>query len=209
MSERASSRTSSQVSALLAQLNKPRSRAPRVVGALTYLVGFVDIATGLARGWQHRLHPLIAVLPGAVAAASAATIVSGILLLLLAHGLKRRKHRAWLAALLLLASSVVLHAVKLEFLAAAMSLTVLGVLIAYRAEFRALGDPQTPRRQGRLLPVRGVAAVAPSPGAGHLGHGLEAAPDETLARGRAGDSEGTLAGAEHAVLAKLTGVKVE
>ncbi len=160
MSERASSRTSSQVSALLAQFNKPRSRAPRVVGALTYLVGFVDIATGMARGWRIRLHPLTDVLPGAVAAASAATIVSGILLLLLAHGLKRRKHRAWLAALVLLASSVVLHAVKLELLAAVMSLTVLVVLIAYRAEFRALGDPQTRWRAVRVFLVLGVASMA-------------------------------------------------
>lgn len=160
MSDRASLRTSSQLSALLAQFTRPRSRAPRVVGALTYLVGFVDIATGMARGWRLRLHPLTEVLPGAIAAASAATVVSGILLLLLAHGLKRRKHRAWFAALLLLASSVVLHAIKLELLAAAMSLTVFIALIAYRAEFRALGDPQTRWRAVRVFLVLAAASLA-------------------------------------------------
>ena len=128
---------------MLARLRKPRSRAPRVVGALAYLVGFVDIVTGVAHGRWHRLDPLVELIPGAVEAASAATVVSGILLLLLAHALRRRKRRAWRAALALLAFSVVLQAVKLEFVAVAMSLTVLIALIAYRAEFRALGDPRT------------------------------------------------------------------
>ena len=44
---------------------------------------------------------------------------------------------------------------------------------------------------------------------GHLADGLEGALDEALARGRAGDAEGALAGAEHAVLAELPGVEVE
>jgi len=123
------------------------------VGALTYLVGFGDIAYGLARGWRHRLHPLTDLLPGAVAAASAATVVSGILLLLLAHGLRRRKRRAWRAALALLAVSVVLHAVKLELIPVAMSLAVLIALIAYRAEFRALGDPTTRWRAVRTFVI--------------------------------------------------------
>ena len=160
MSDRASSRTSSQVSAILAQFTKPRSRAPRVVGTLTYLVGFVDIASGMAPGWRHRLHPLTGVLPGVIAAASAATVVSGIFLLLLAHGLRRRKRRAWRAALGLLAFSVILHAVRLELLATAMSSAVLIALIAYRAEFRALGDPRTRWRAVRVFFLLAAASLA-------------------------------------------------
>ena len=130
------------------------------MGALAYLVGSVDIATGMARGWRDRLHPLTELMPGAIEAASAATVVSGILLLLLAHALRRRKRRAWRAALVLLAFSVVLHAVKLEFLAVAMSLAVLIALIAYRAEFRALGDPQTRWRAVRVFLVLAAASLA-------------------------------------------------
>jgi lysyl-tRNA synthetase class 2 len=130
-----------------------------VVGALTYLVGFADIATGMARGWRQRLHPLTNLVPGAIAAASAATVVSGILLLLLAHALRRRKRRAWRAALALLALSVVLHAVKLEFFAVAMSLAVLIALIAYRGEFRALGDPTTRWRAVRTFVVLSAASL--------------------------------------------------
>jgi lysyl-tRNA synthetase, class II len=130
-----------------------------VVGALTYLVGFADIATGMAPGWRHRLHPLTDVLPGAIAAASAATVVSGILLLLLAHALRRRKRRAWRAAVALLAFSVVLHTVKLEFFALSMSLAVLIALIVYRAEFRALGDPRTRWRAVRVFCVLAAASL--------------------------------------------------
>jgi lysyl-tRNA synthetase class 2 len=160
VSDRALSRTPSPASSLLAEVTKPRSRAPAVVGALTYLAGFADIATGMARGWRQRLHPLVDLMPGAIAAASAATVVSGILLLLLAHGLRRRKRRAWRAALALLVLSVVLHAVKLEFFAVAMSLAVLIALIAYRGEFRALGDPQTRWRAVRVFFVLTAASLA-------------------------------------------------
>ena len=160
MSDRALSRTPPQHSPRLAQLIKPRSRVPAVVGALTYLVGLTDIAYGMARGWRHRLHPLVDLLPGAIAAASAATVVSGILLLLLAHALRRRKRRAWRAALALLALSVVLHAVKLEVFAVAMSLALLLSLIAYRAEFRALGDPRTRWRAVRAFLVLAAASLA-------------------------------------------------
>ena len=131
-----------------------------MVGAFTYLVGFVDIATGVSRGWRPRLDLLVDLVPGAIEAASAATVVSGILLLLLAHALRRRKRRAWWAAMALLALSVVLHAVKLEFLVVAMSLGLLIALIAYRAEFRALGDPQTRWRAVRVFLVLAVVSVA-------------------------------------------------
>ena len=160
MSDRALSRTPPQHSPLLAPLGRRRSRAPAVVGALTYLVGFADIAYGMARGWRHRMHPLIDFLPGAIAAASAATVVSGILLLLLAHALRRRKRRAWRAALALLALSVVLHAVKLEVFAVAMSLALLIVMMVYRSEFWALGDPRTRWRAVRAFFVLAAASLA-------------------------------------------------
>jgi len=129
-----------------------------VVGILTYLVGFADILTGMGLGWLHRFHPLMNLLPGVVAAASAATVVSGILLLLLAHALVRRKRRAWRAVVALLASSVALHAFKLEYLQLVLSLVVLTAVIVYRSEFRALGDPRTRWRAVRVFV--GLAATS-------------------------------------------------
>jgi lysyl-tRNA synthetase class 2 len=143
VSGRAPLQTSSHVSTPRTALTKSRSRAPAIIGALTYVVGFADLATGLGQGWRHRLHSLAYLLPGVLAAASAATVVSGILLLLLAHALRRRKRRAWRATVVLLVLSVVAHTVKFEFLPLAMSLAVLVALIVYREQFRALGDPRT------------------------------------------------------------------
>jgi lysyl-tRNA synthetase class 2 len=130
-----------------------------VVGALTYLVGFADIASGMGPGWRHRLHPLTDLLPGVFAAAAAATVVSGIMLLLLAHALRRRKRRAWRAAVALLALSVVLYTVKFEFVPLLMSLVVLVALIVYREEFRALGDPRTRWRAVLVFFVLAVASL--------------------------------------------------
>jgi len=154
----APSRTSSQVSSFRAGFARRSSRAPRVIGALAYLVGLADIVTGLRPGWRHRLLPLTDLLPGAVAAASATTVVSGILLLLLAHALRRRKRRAWRAAVALLAFSVVAHTVKFEFVPLVLSLAMLIALIVYREEFRALGDPRTRWRAVRVFFVLAVAS---------------------------------------------------
>ena len=158
MNDGAPSRTSSQVSSFRAGFARRSSRAPRVIGALAYLVGLADIVTGLRPGWRHRLLPLTDLLPGAVAAASATTVVSGILLLLLAHALRRRKRRAWRAAVALLAFSVVAHTVKFEFVPLVLSLAMLIALIVYREEFRALGDPRTRWRAVRVFFVLAVAS---------------------------------------------------
>ena len=119
-------------------------RAARVLGNLTYLVGAVDLLTGLFHGWRVRTHWLAEVLPGALSdAAAAATIVSGVFLIVLGHSLKRRKVRAWRAAVALLAMSTVLHLVKTEPASAVLSLLGLALLVRYRSTFNALGDPKT------------------------------------------------------------------
>jgi lysyl-tRNA synthetase class 2 len=119
-------------------------RAPRVLGNLTYLVGLVDLLGGLSHGWRVRTHWLAEVLPGALSdAAAAATVVSGVFLIVLGHSLKRRKVRAWRAAVALLAMSAALHIVKTEPISAVLSLLGLALLVRYRSSFRALGDPAT------------------------------------------------------------------
>ncbi|HEY9474464.1 MAG TPA: phosphatidylglycerol lysyltransferase domain-containing protein, partial [Mycobacteriales bacterium] len=74
--------------------------------------------------------------------AVAATL--GLLLVWLAYGLRRRKRRAWRAAVVVTAIVAVSHLAKgLDFEEAAVSLAILGLLIASRREFYALGDPVT------------------------------------------------------------------
>jgi lysyl-tRNA synthetase class 2 len=136
-------------------------RAPRLLGTLTYVVGTIDLLTGLLHSWRVHLHGLTEVLPGALSdAAAAATVVSGIFLIVLGHSLKRRKLRAWRAAVALLTVSVVLHAIKTEPAAALLSLVGLALLVRHRAEFRALGDPSTRWRAVRaFVLLLGVSVV--------------------------------------------------
>lgn len=135
-------------------------KAPQLAGNLTYLVGTIDVVTGLLHTWRLRLHGLTELLPGALSdAAAAATVVSGIFLLLLGHSLKRRKRRAWRAAVGLSALSVLLHVVKVEPAAAMLSLVVLGVLVQRRDQFRALGDPTTRWRAVRVFVVLALVSV--------------------------------------------------
>ena len=114
----------------------------------------------MARAWRQRLIPISDVLPGAVAgAASAVTVITGILLLLLAHALRRRKRRAWRVVVVLLSLSVVVHGLKAEPVAALIPLALLVVLIVYRAEFYALGDPTTRWQAVRALLVLTVVSL--------------------------------------------------
>ncbi|NYG06540.1 lysyl-tRNA synthetase class 2 [Phycicoccus badiiscoriae] len=130
------------------------SKAPRLLGNLTYLIGTVDLLTGLAHSWRVHLHGLTEMLPGALSdAAAAATVVSGIFLVVLGHSLKRRKRRAWRAAIGLLALSAGLHTIKTEPVAAAIAVVGLLLLVRYRGEFRALGDPTTRWRAVRAFVV--------------------------------------------------------
>lgn len=135
--------------------------APRWLGNLAYLVGAIDLLTGLAHTWRVRLHYVTEVLPGALTnAAAAATVVSGLFLLLLAHSLKRRKRRAWRAAVGLLSLSMVLHAIKVEPVAALLAAAGLALLMAYRNKFTALGDPTTRWRAVRVFAVLLTASTA-------------------------------------------------
>jgi hypothetical protein len=54
--------------------------------------------------------------------------------------------------------SALLHIVKFEFVPLVMSLTLLGALIVYRQEFRALGDPRTRWRAVRVFVVLAMAS---------------------------------------------------
>jgi lysyl-tRNA synthetase class 2 len=136
------------------------SKAPRLLGNLTYLVGTVNLLTGLLHSWRLHLQGLTEILPGGLSdAAAAATVVSGIFLVVLGHSLKRRKRRAWRAAVALLALSVVLHAVKTEPAAGVMSLVGLALLVRHRVQFPALGDPTTRWRAVRAFVVLLLVSV--------------------------------------------------
>ncbi|MFE2745561.1 phosphatidylglycerol lysyltransferase domain-containing protein [Streptomyces scopuliridis] len=124
---------------------RPES-VPALVGTACTLVGLMDIAAGVFPRFRHsRMHTVAEVLPGALSPLSAALSISaGVLLLLLAHGLKRRKRRAWRAAVVLLpAGAVAQFGYRHSLVGALLSLVLLALLLRHRGEFAALPDPRS------------------------------------------------------------------
>ncbi|MBP0460004.1 phosphatidylglycerol lysyltransferase domain-containing protein [Streptomyces montanisoli] len=143
----------------------PRS-VPSLIGSACMLIALIDIASGVFPRFRHsRVHALAEVLPGAVGPFAAALAVSvGMLLLFLAHGLKRRKRRAWRAAVVLLpAGAVAQFSYRHSLVGVLLSLLLLAPLIVHRAQFAALPDPR-----GRWTPVVNFVAMA----LGSIGIGL-------------------------------------
>lgn len=91
------------------------------------------------------MHALAEVLPGALGPfAAALSLSTGVLLLLLAHGLRRRKRRAWRAAVALLpAGAVAQFAYRHSFVGLLISVLLLVMLLRNRKEFEALPDPRS------------------------------------------------------------------
>jgi lysyl-tRNA synthetase class 2 len=139
---------------------------PTGIAISAVALGVVDVVDSLAPERAERLHDLTKVVPlGVVQGASAATVVAGLLLIMLGQSLRRRKRRAWRAALVLSALTMVLHIVKgLDIVEALVSLLLVVVLIALSGQFYAEGDPRTRLR----APVTFVAMLVVSFGLGYL-----------------------------------------
>jgi lysyl-tRNA synthetase class 2 len=141
-----------------------RRWVPITTGWLCLLIGLADVVGVAIPGLNlhHRLHRIAPFVPGTMTnVTSTATVIIGLLLLMLSHGLRRRKRRAWQAVTLLLAFSVVIHAMHGPYrgqgIAAAI---VLGVLLFFRDEFYAMGDPRTRWRAAGVFAGLVVADVA-------------------------------------------------
>ncbi len=141
-----------------------RRWVPITTGWLCLLIGLADI-TGVAipsLHLHHRLHRITIFVPGTMTnVTNTATVIIGLLLLMLSHGLRRRKRRAWQAVTLLLAFSVVIHVVHAPYrVQGALAAAVLVVLLFFRDEFYAVGDPRTRWRAAGILAGLAVADVA-------------------------------------------------
>ncbi len=128
----------------------PRGPRPEAVPALIaracMLVGFLDIAAGVFPRFRHsRMHRMAEVLPGSLGPfAAALSLSAGVLLLLLAHGLRRRKRRAWRAAVMLLpAGAVAEYVYRHSVIGVVISVALLLPLLRHRSEFAALPDPRS------------------------------------------------------------------
>ncbi|WP_217144687.1 phosphatidylglycerol lysyltransferase domain-containing protein [Streptomyces sp. AC627_RSS907] len=145
-------------------LRGPRPEAvPLLVGRACTLVGLLDIAAGVFPRFRHsRMHALAEVLPGSFGPfAAALSLSAGILLLLLAHGLKRRKRRAWRAAVALLPfGAVAQFTYRHSVVGVLISLALLAPLLRHRDQFAALPDPRSRWRALANFVLMGAGSLA-------------------------------------------------
>ena len=146
---------------------------PTTLALATVALGVVDIVSAVTPERVARLRALTHVVPLPVAhAASAFTVVVGLLLVMVGHGLRRRKRRAWRAAVVLLVASTALHVVKgLDVEEATVTAVLAAALLVSSGQFFALGDPRTRRRAPVAFLGLLLASVA-------VGMGLLYARDE-------------------------------
>jgi lysyl-tRNA synthetase class 2 len=141
-----------------------RRWVPITTGWLCLLIGLGDIIAVAVPSLHlhHRLHRITVFVPGTMTnVTNTATVIIGLLLLMLSHGLRRRKRRAWQAVTLLLAFSVLIHVVHAPYLIqGAAAAAVLAVLLFFRDEFYAVGDPRTRWRAGGVFAALVAADIA-------------------------------------------------
>ncbi len=134
-----------------ADRRQQRRWVPLTAGWLAFLIGAADVILGarvgvLYRHFNHPLRQFAELAPGTLAGLTrTADVIIGLLLLMLSHGLRRRKRRAWQGALVLLASSAAIHALVRDrhLVPAAVAAALIVILLCYRREFYATGDPRT------------------------------------------------------------------
>src|SRR5215472_139919 len=140
-----------------------RKWVPITTGWLCLLIGLADVI-GVAIPGLHlhyRLHRITPFVPGTMTnVTSTATVIIGLLLLMLSHGLRRRKRRAWEATTVLLAFSAVIHLWHGYRIQGAAAVAVLAVLLYFRGEFYAVGDPRTRWRAAGVFFGLVIADVA-------------------------------------------------
>ncbi len=138
-----------------------RRWVPVVAGWLALLIGLADVIEGAVPSLyaHYRLHRIFDLAPGTLTNLTrTADVLTGLLLLMLSHGLRRRKRRACRAVILLLIASAVIHLAHYPHIGrAVVTAGLLAVLVFYRREFYAVGDPRT---RWRALAVLGGLVLA-------------------------------------------------
>src|SRR6202049_3013875 len=124
-----------------------RRWVPVTAAWLCLLIGLTNIVRVVLPGFYQntQLHKINPYVPGTLTNLThTLDVLVGLLLLMLSHGLRRRKRRAWQAVTLLLAFTVVVHLLPdPNEVPAVVAAGVLAVLLYFRDEFYAVGDPRT------------------------------------------------------------------
>jgi lysyl-tRNA synthetase, class II len=139
-----------------ADLRQQLRWVPLCAGLMALVIGLGYIVEGLLPHLYHRrLRGLSDIVPGTLVNLTRTTdVIIGVLLVMLSYGLRRRKRRAWAAAVALLAFGFLVHAVlpvighvthaealrPVHPLQIAGTAVLLAALCAFRQQFYAVGD---------------------------------------------------------------------
>ncbi|MFN2518244.1 MAG: phosphatidylglycerol lysyltransferase domain-containing protein [Jatrophihabitantaceae bacterium] len=120
-------------------------RAPSIIATISALLGLLALIGVLDPHERFRVHAITRVIPvPASAAATAVSAVSGLLLLRLAAALRKRKRRAWRAAVVVTGIMMLSHVARgVRPGEAVISLVLLVMLITARSRFTAKSDPRS------------------------------------------------------------------
>lgn len=152
---------------------------PRLLSILLALLASISLVSALTPPIQRRARDLDAIVPVAVSRGVSAIVAAlSIVLLFAALGLRRRKHRSWVAAVAILSVNAVLHVLKgLDIDESLLTVALLVALVRTRSQFDVESDPETTTR----FAWHAVAAVA-----GGLALGLGANVVQPLVVGHGG-----------------------
>jgi lysyl-tRNA synthetase class 2 len=136
-----------------------RAWIPRIASVTCLLTGISDVLAIFMPEWHAKLYRINAFVPGTLTNVTrSADVIIGLMLLLLSHGLRRRKRRAWQAVVALLGFDIVIHFLHGPRVYSAMvAIVLLAVLLYFRQEFYATGDPRS-RRTALLVLVALIGA---------------------------------------------------
>jgi lysyl-tRNA synthetase class 2 len=121
-------------------------RAPRLIATIAALLGIATLLEAVLPKERNLIHGVTRIIPvPASAAATAVVFVSGFLLLRVAAALRKRKRRAWRAAVVLTSVMTVAHTFRgvHRYGEAAITLALLIMLLTARSRFTAKSDPYT------------------------------------------------------------------
>ncbi len=122
------------------------AKAPGLIATIAALLGLLTLIDAVMPRQRRVIHAVVGIIPiPAHAAATAVVAVSGLLLLRVAAALRKRKRRAWRAAVVLSVVMTISHLFRDDrrYGEVAISLLLLVLLLAARSTFTAKSDPYT------------------------------------------------------------------
>jgi lysyl-tRNA synthetase, class II len=133
---------------------------PRLLSLLLALLAVVSLISALTPPLERRT--LDEFVPAGISRGASAIVAAlSIVLLFAALGLRRRKHRSWVAAVVILSVNAVLHVLKgLDVDESILTIALLVALVRTRSQFHVESDPESTTRFARHAAAAAGGGIA-------------------------------------------------